>query len=106
MSYESIIILEKKSLQFQSSRKTNFESGVNFPIVLISFRDQEVAKLENYLTEDTDTNLLFESLDSILNEDAGTKLFTVSADRCKGCTRSIHCTYYLQNIMINVNVFT
>ena len=106
MKYKSIIILERKNLQHQSSRQTNFESGVDFPIVLISFRDKEVAKLENYLTEDTDTNLLFESLDSILNEDAGTKLFAVSADRCKGCTRSIHCTYYLQNNMINVNVFT
>ena len=106
LKYKSIIILERKNLQHQSSRQTNFESGVDFPIVLVSFRDQEVAKLENYLTEDTDTNLLFESLDSILNENTGTKLFTVSADRCKGCTRSIHCTYYLQNIMINVNVFT
>ena len=93
MSYESIIILEKKSLQFQSSRKTNFESGVNFPIVLISYRDQEVAKLDNYLTEDTDTNLFFEGLDSILNEDAGTKLFAVSADRCTGCTRSRNIIY-------------
>ena len=88
LSYESIIILEKKSLQFQSSRKTNFESGVDFPIVLISFRDQEVARLPAYLTEDTDTNLFFEGLDSILNEDAGTKLFAVAKERCTGCTRS------------------
>ena len=93
MSYESIIILEKKSLQFQSSRKTNFESGVDFPIVLVSFRDQEVARLPAYLTEDTDTNLFFEGLDSILNEDAGTKLFAVAKERCMGCTRSRNIIY-------------
>ena len=93
MSYESIIILEKKSLQFQSSRKTNFESGVDFPIVLISFRDQEVARLPAYLTEDTDTNLFFEGLDSILNEDAGTKLFAVAKERCTRCTRSRNIIY-------------
>ena len=93
MKYKSIIILERKNLQHQSSRQTNFESGVDFPIVLISFRDKEVAKLENYLTEDTDTNLLFESLDSILNEDAGTKLFAVAKERCMGCTRSRNIIY-------------
>ena len=93
MKYKSIIILERKNLQHQSSRQTNFESGVDFPIVLISFRDKEVAKLENYLTEDTDTNLLFESLDSILNEDAGTKLFAVAKERCTGCTRSRNIIY-------------
>ena len=93
MNYESIIILEKRSLQHQSSRRTNFSSGVDFPIVLISFRDQEVAKLNNSLTEDTDTNLFFEGLDSILNEDAGTKLFAVSKDRCTGCTRSRNIIY-------------
>ena len=93
MKYKSIIILERKNLQHQSSRQTNFESGVDFPIVLVSFRDKEVAKLENYLTEDTDTNLLFESLDSILNEDAGTKLFAVAKERCMGCTRSRNIIY-------------
>ena len=89
----SIIILEKETLQYQSSRKTNFESGVDFPIVLISFRDQEVARLPAYLTEDTDTNLFFEGLDSILNEDAGTKLFAVAKERCTGCTRSRNIIY-------------
>ena len=93
MKYKSTIILEKKSLQHQSSRQTNFESGVDFPIVLISFRDQEVARLPAYLTEDTDTNLFFEGLDSILNEDAGTKLFAVAKERCTGCTRSRNIIY-------------
>ena len=93
MKYKSIIILERKNLQHQSSRQTNFESGVNFPVVLISYRDLKVANLTAYLTEDTDTNLFFEGLDSILNEDAGTKLFAVSADRCTGCTRSRNIIY-------------
>ena len=92
MKYKSTIILEKKSLQHQSSRQTNFESGVDFPIVLISYRDLKVAKLVDYLTEDTDTNLFFESLDSMLSEDAGTKLFTVSKERCIGNPAMPMCT--------------
>ena len=92
LNYRSIIILERKKLQHQSSRQTNFESGVNFPVVLISYRDIKVAKLEDYLTEDTDTNLFFESLDSMLSEDAGTKLFTVSKERCIGNPAMPMCT--------------